>query len=433
MIDLSQLDHPVEHAVLYLAVGVLVVLIVAVWLAMRRTRARLREVEARERELQPLASPVRRLEQELGMLIDFIRGFPRLLDQLQRLTEVRRIPGVLVNAMIHSFGAEQAVVLVRRRGPVEGDPGQDRLVVAALATSERGLKVGSEVPLGEGQLGIVADVQRVLDRGDYLPEAGIGVPGVNHSREAIFDVVAPMVVAEQTVGVIGFSRPARVHPQQKEMLQVIAQLGAVTWRNLSTFRTVKHAAEVDELTGVFNKAALKLKLSETVYEARERGATVSVFLFDIDNFKSYNDTNGHLAGDKLLQELAELVQNSIRSDDIFGRFGGEEFLLILPNVTLSQAVLVAEKVRRLIAGHAFAYAASQPLGMVSISGGVAEYPFDGLDAAALVKTADDALYQAKRKGRNQVVAPVRRIAPDQPAETVAENREPSSRRAGDDS
>jgi diguanylate cyclase (GGDEF)-like protein len=337
------------------------------------------------------------------MLIDFIRAFPRLLDQLQRLTEVRRIPGVLVNAMIHSFGAEQAVVLVRRRGPAEDDPSQDRLVVAALATSERGLKVGSEVPIGEGQLGIAADVQRVLDRGDYLPETGIGVPGVSFNREVIFDVVAPMVVAEQTVGVIGFSRPARVHPQQKEMLQVIARLGAVTWRNLSTFRTVKHAAEVDELTGVFNKAAVKLKLSEAVFEARERSGTVSVFLLDIDNFKSYNDRNGHLAGDKLLRELAALVRETVRCDDVFGRFGGEEFLLILPGTAGVDALRAAEKVRQAIAEQPFDHAASQPLGLLSVSGGVANFPDDAGDAVDLLKAADAALYRAKEAGRNRVL------------------------------
>ena len=134
---------------------------------------------------------------------------------------------------------------------------------------------------------------------------------------------------------------------------------------------------------------------------------LSVFMFDIDNFKNYNDTNGHLAGDELLQELARLVQDNIRKDDVFGRFGGEEFLVVLPHTNASQALAAAEKLRAVVADHAFAFRDSQPLGRVSISGGVAEYPHDGRDAVALLRAADQALYDAKHRGRNRVLAAAR--------------------------
>jgi diguanylate cyclase (GGDEF)-like protein len=130
---------------------------------------------------------------------------------------------------------------------------------------------------------------------------------------------------------------------------------------------------------------------------------LSVFLFDIDNFKNYNDSNGHLAGDKLLQELAGLVNDAVRKDDIFGRFGGEEFLLIMPHTNAYQALQAAEKIRGRLASHRFAFAERQPLKLVSISGGVAEYPLHGLDAAGLLHAADEALYDAKRSGRNRVL------------------------------
>ena len=88
-----------------------------------------------------------------------------------------------------------------------------------------------------------------------------------------------------------------------------------------------------------------------------------MFLFDIDNFKNYNDTNGHLAGDKLLQELAGLVNDAVRKDDIFGRFGGEEFLLVLPHTNATQGMAAAEKIRSLLANHPFPFAEKQPLGL----------------------------------------------------------------------
>jgi diguanylate cyclase (GGDEF)-like protein len=141
-----------------------------------------------------------------------------------------------------------------------------------------------------------------------------------------------------------------------------------------------------------------------------------VFLFDIDNFKNYNDTNGHLAGDKLLQELAGLVNQSVSKDDIFGRFGGEEFLVVLPQANATQALAAAERIRSLLANHPFPFAEKQPLGCISVSGGVAEYPFHGLDAAGLLHASDEALYKAKRSGRNRVlradaVAPAPSVAP----------------------
>lgn len=124
---------------------------------------------------------------------------------------------------------------------------------------------------------------------------------------------------------------------------------------------------------------------------------------DIDHFKNYNDTNGHLAGDELLRQLAALISNEVRSEDIFGRFGGEEFLLILPDRNAKLGILAAENIRRRIANHSFPYSNSQPLGKLSISGGVAELTSDTKSSEEILKAADDALYKAKLASRNRVV------------------------------
>jgi two-component system cell cycle response regulator len=98
------------------------------------------------------------------------------------------------------------------------------------------------------------------------------------------------------------------------------------------------------------------------------------------------------------------VPETIRKDDIFGRFGGEEFLLILPNTNLAQGIAAADKIRTLIAGFQFPFADRQPLKALTVSGGVAEYPYHGRDAQSLLHAADEALYEAKRQGRNRVAA-----------------------------
>ncbi len=144
------------------------------------------------------------------------------------------------------------------------------------------------------------------------------------------------------------------------------------------------------------------RLALVLLEARTTSGKASIFMFDLDNFKIYNDTNGHLAGDRLLTELSQLVQNMVRSDDVFGRFGGEEFLLVMPNRNSAQALTVAGTIRKRIEEYPFEGGETQPLGRVTISGGVACFPDDAAEQVELMQAADNALYKAKGDGRNQV-------------------------------
>ena len=124
---------------------------------------------------------------------------------------------------------------------------------------------------------------------------------------------------------------------------------------------------------------------------------------DIDHFKNYNDLNGHLAGDELLKQLTELVLDETRAQDIFGRFGGEEFLLILPGRSSEIAVYVAEEIRQRIESHLFPYGHEQPLGKLTISSGVASKERLVQSSRDLLTAADAALYRAKQSGRNRVL------------------------------
>ena len=225
----------------------------------------------------------------------------------------------------------------------------------------------------------------------------------------------PLVFDKETLGILALSRPRSTSGDVKAALRLITQTGAQALHNAAVHTQMKNTAEMDGLTRIFNKRHMEQSSSSSstappappttsATPPRPRPDALSVFLFDIDHFKHYNDTNGHLAGDKLLQELSRLVHETIRKDDIFGRFGGEEFLLILPRTNLAQALAAANKIRSVIAAHQFPFADRQPLGLISVSGGVAEYPYDGMDAVSLLKAADQALYEAKRQGRNRTVA-----------------------------
>ncbi len=161
----------------------------------------------------------------------------------------------------------------------------------------------------------------------------------------------------------------------------------------------------DYLTGCYNRRYFQGALDELHQRALAEGVGYAVFLFDVDHFKHYNDRNGHQLGDALLQGLASLAQSQIRSDDlVLARYGGEEFVVLLPGAGREAARRVADRLRVAIAAQTFPESQSQPLGKISISGGVGVYPGDGEQATQVLKTADERLYRAKSGGRDQVLA-----------------------------
>ena len=124
-------------------------------------------------------------------------------------------------------------------------------------------------------------------------------------------------------------------------------------------------------------------------------------MLDVDNFKNYNDNFGHLKGDELLRQLAILIRKSVRNFDVVGRYGGEEFALILRNCSRKTALRIAERIRKDVADYQFYGRESQPQGKVTVSIGVAVYNKD-MDKDQLLDFADQAMYLAKKKGRNRV-------------------------------
>ncbi|GLR66216.1 GGDEF domain-containing protein [Acidocella aquatica] len=152
----------------------------------------------------------------------------------------------------------------------------------------------------------------------------------------------------------------------------------------------------DALTGIPNRRAYDQKLNEEVSRARRTGAPLSLLMVDIDLFKQYNDTFGHLAGDSALQSVARVLLASLRPYDFLARYGGEEFVIVLPATDLSDAILVAERVRALVANSEF------PHRKFTISIGVARLDVEA-GLKAMVQTADNGLYRAKASGRNKVV------------------------------
>jgi len=381
------------------------------WALRQRDELRLR-LEAQTRALATVQSEAAaaqmqagRAEAERQFLTRFLGDLSLLASELHSGASDRRIPELVLAFVTRLLEPGQALVAVRRRGTAADPDGEDRLTVVAVAPRSGSVALGTEIVIGRGEIGFAAQVQRVMDRHAFDLE-----PPEHRSRIDAFalpgfrpDIVAPLVVGERMVGALAVASLPSPPPDVRQVLRLIGQVAAAAVHQAPRYTEMRHTASIDGLTGIFNKACLTRRLSESVQVARDAGGVFSILLFDVDNFKHFNDRNGHQAGDRLLRGLAGLVQGNVRRGTLFGRFGGEEFLLLLPGAAKDKALAAAYNVRRLIAEHPFECAEHQPLGCVSVSGGVATFPEDGLDSAALLRAADEALYDAKRSGRNRML------------------------------
>jgi len=163
-------------------------------------------------------------------------------------------------------------------------------------------------------------------------------------------------------------------------------------------------AVTDGLTGLHNRRYMETHVTTLVEQAAARGKPLSVLVLDIDYFKSINDTHGHDAGDDVLREFSLRLKKSIRGIDLACRYGGEEFVVVMPETDMGVAAAVAERVRRGIATEPFPISQGTKLAEVTISVGIAALTSPTDSAADILKRADQALYRAKRDGRNRVVA-----------------------------
>lgn len=188
----------------------------------------------------------------------------------------------------------------------------------------------------------------------------------------------------------------RVKSLHDQLQEKIVQLESAKER-------LRELAVTDGLTGLKNYRHFKDVLSLEIKRAERHKSPLSLIMFDIDYFKNYNDRHGHLAGDRVLQDIAVLVTKNIRKIDLAARYGGEEFAVILPNTNIKNSRIVAEKLRKLVEDYHFPFQESQPNGNITISVGVSSYPSSGKTFEELVSCADKRLYSAKAQGKNIVV------------------------------
>ena len=215
---------------------------------------------------------------------------------------------------------------------------------------------------------------------------------------------APILARGRVLGFLSLDKvePGYYNAEMAERLAAFAAQAGLALENANLYAEQQRLAVTDGLTGIANRRHFDVALSRELHRAARTQRPTGLVMLDLDDFKQYNDTYGHLAGDELLRAVAVTLAQSLRSADTIARFGGEEFVIILPETDLEAAHLAAERLRLLIA-----HLPLRPAGIeakpVTISLGVSAAPLHATTATALVEAADRAMYQAKARGRNQSV------------------------------
>ncbi len=216
-------------------------------------------------------------------------------------------------------------------------------------------------------------------------------------------LLIPLRSLDQTGGLLKIFSCHENHYDQEaqEWMETVGRILSRSLRNVKTHTDLQRMATMDGLTNVYNRRFLTEQLHREFDRARRYNSALSLIMIDIDHFKFYNDTNGHLLGDRVLTQVARLTRMKVRGHDLVARYGGEEFVVILPETGLDNGRIVAEKVREAIEQTPFRNEEKQPNGKVTISLGIATMNDSVASPTELLNRADIALYEAKRRGRNR--------------------------------
>ena len=235
---------------------------------------------------------------------------------------------------------------------------------------------------------------------------GIDAPGSQGARPGATaatpasDVWYPMMVAEEELGTLAVSGSPPLALHQLSIVATAAALLAVSLKNAALLEAVRQSSVRDALTGCFNRTHALEVLDSELRRMSRSGGSLSLVMFDLDRFKTINDTYGHLCGDAMLAAVGGRMRAVLRGADLKCRYGGEEFLIVLTDTPLAGAVHVAESLRRDLQDHGFRW--HDDTLQVTASFGVTTASPEDTDPLVLIARADEALYRAKQEGRNRV-------------------------------
>ena len=190
--------------------------------------------------------------------------------------------------------------------------------------------------------------------------------------------------------------------ERESLLESYLSVASTALSNLRLLETMKEQANIDALTGLYNRRFFEEYARKLIAMARRKEQPLGLLMMDLDHFKTFNDVYGHEAGDRILRQLAKTLTSAMREANLAARFGGEEFVVLLPDTDAKACLIVAERIRQAVTRMVVGSGTDKPIRQVTLSVGIAIYPDHGRTLEEVLLASDKALYESKRAGRNRV-------------------------------
>lgn len=339
------------------------------------------------------------LLRELRRTVEGLKAFNDVGRRLTSTLDPGEILSIILDELGRIFGPAAWALLLSE------EPGGELAIHLAVGEGAERL-LGNKVAPGQGIAGWVATTGQAVLLDDARADRRFSerVDPVREAGPSSYMAV-PLRLLGGTLGVIALAaRPEEPFTADDlRTLGGLADYAAIALSNARHFERVRELTLIDEHTSLYNARHLHRALEVELARATRYGRAVSLLFLDLDHFKAVNDAYGHQAGSALLREVGDLMRRTLRAIDVPVRYGGDEFVAILPETTAEQARIVADRLRRALGAAVFLGDLGHEV-RVSASVGIATWPADGESADDLLRAADGAMYRAKEAGRDRVVA-----------------------------
>lgn len=275
----------------------------------------------------------------------------------------------------------------------------DLFLLALFSEIGSAWKVGERMPIKGTATEWVASHKKVFVESDLSQQSRF-VTAESHIKQGVRSIAyLPLATNNRTIGslIVASRQPNAYSRRQITLLKELTSQIIMPIEHSQLYAEVVEKVRIDELTGLFNRRSFDEVMASEISRYSRYGGIFSLVISDLDSLKTINDNYGHLAGDEALRQIGSVIRNAIRTSDQAFRYGGDEFAILLPNTSLDAANRVAERIRKQIASKMIVNQTS-----VTASFGVASWPANGKEINEVIAAADAELYQAKRKGGNQI-------------------------------
>ena len=348
---------------------------------------------------QDLELEVQRLRSELEYRVRFTDSLQHFLERISCADPIKTYNSIISNSK-ELLQSERASLMVF-------DEAANELILKAASGLSTEPESVSPVRVGEGVSGEVIDTGKPVVVKDLRMAGRKPAPPERHYKTNSF-ISYPITISGRKVGVLNVTDKSGGGTYDEVDLSLLEIIGPQVALALERAEWQERATEfqlmsiTDSLTALPNRRYLEERLAEELNRSKRYDYPMSFLMIDIDDFKAYNDKNGHQAGDLALQITAHCLKGALRSADVASRYGGEEFCILLPQTAMAEAGVIADRIRQRVSTTHFPHGKSQPLGHVTISVGVSSYTKNVDTPENIIAAADRGLYQAKRLGKDRV-------------------------------